>query len=285
MRPRSLRRTVFFIPRSLFSQWPISAKWIPHGLAHGPFHPNHEDVPPDATEEYSFDSSLTLESYLDDFNRKIRPSLKIPSLDDPSKLCAIFFDQATPSRIKELEVMSAFSQRVMSEMLRWWRHLPQDLRTQVRLGSAEAGDDGALAMQLTKAHVLLNPVDDDALAMQTSVDIFSTNGKLIELKAWICIFTELNDYFLRYQTFINQLARLHDQPHDCSVLSATTDLGVITWVKKLFRPSDPLVGDKDLNHESLPVNKSLMSSGASTQRRDFSSNQSILVPRRSTGLF
>ncbi|KAJ7725099.1 hypothetical protein B0H16DRAFT_1895266 [Mycena metata] len=168
-----MSRTVFFKPLPFSGSG--TEQWIPHGLAYRPFHVDHEEIDSEATEACTFAPSSAVEIYLHEFNQTIRPLFKVRSFD--KSICALLTEE---SRIHPpaVRILSAFKDRVMGEMLKFKHDLDKDpeVAKQVRFDEAEAVDDGALAMQLVKA------------------DMLSTHSKLIELKSWVCMFTELHDH-------------------------------------------------------------------------------------------
>ncbi|KAJ6542048.1 hypothetical protein DFH09DRAFT_1393309 [Mycena vulgaris] len=71
--------SVCFIPRP--PNLGSSPEWIPPGLEYGPFYPNFEPVPLDATEQRTIQCSAALELHVSDFYTRIQPILFIPSLE------------------------------------------------------------------------------------------------------------------------------------------------------------------------------------------------------------
>ncbi|KAJ7725094.1 hypothetical protein B0H16DRAFT_286347 [Mycena metata] len=126
----------------------------------------------------------------------------------------------------------------MSEMLKFKHDLDKDpeVAKQVRLDGSEAVDNDVLAMQLVKA------------------DMLFTHGKLIELKAWVCMFTELHNYHVHDDAYMKELIRLHARWHVCSLVPRTIAIEVnsIFGRHNKTSPSDPRGKDSPSENESLP---------------------------------
>ncbi|KAJ7725106.1 hypothetical protein B0H16DRAFT_286533 [Mycena metata] len=136
------RLKVLFTPRP-FSASVGSTEWMPRGLLYGPFHPEHEEIPPDASQEYIFECSDALHSCLREFYRTICPLLTpIPSLENTNMLCAIYAEHISSSRIDALRVLLAFETRLKREVLQSKRCLPgkdPEADKQVALGGFNGG--------------------------------------------------------------------------------------------------------------------------------------------------
>ncbi|KAJ7727934.1 hypothetical protein B0H16DRAFT_1470745 [Mycena metata] len=196
-----MSRTVFFKPLHISED---GTQWIPHGLAYRPFHLDHEEVDSDATEAHTFTPSSALEDCLLEFTQTIRPSLEIPSFE--RSMCALLAESASLAAAEAAGILSAFKERVMGEMLKFKHDLGKDpeVAKQVRLDGPEAVHDDVLAMQLVEA------------------DMLSTHGKLIELKAWVCMFTELHNYHVHDNIYMTELIRLHARWHNSAHYSGDT---------------------------------------------------------------
>ncbi|KAJ7724259.1 hypothetical protein B0H16DRAFT_327216 [Mycena metata] len=199
-RPSMPTLPVHFRPRPWGT---LGTEWLPYGLDSRPFHPDFEPVPSDATERREFQCSATLESYLVEFYHEIRPKLQLPSLEGSPDLCALFASHKSTDQGGMIQNLWAFRVRVMDTMLAWFGTLPADTTAQVVLGT--------------------RGTDQDMLAMRLSVAaMLSMRDELIELKVWVSIFTELNDYFHRWAAYVKDLEERHSKSHFCTYRRSPT---------------------------------------------------------------
>ncbi|KAJ7724203.1 hypothetical protein B0H16DRAFT_1786143 [Mycena metata] len=176
-------RTVYFRPRPPIGM--LGSEYIPQGPDGRFFHQDFEHVPSDATERREFQCSATLESYLVEFYRDIRPKFQFPSLEGSPDLCGLLASHKSDDEIKLGLNIWAFRMRVTKAMLAWMGALPADAVARVQLG------DG------------VGPSDDEILVMGLlNAAMASMRDDLIELKVWASIFEEINDYFGEFQMLL-----------------------------------------------------------------------------------
>lgn len=164
-------RSVFLRPRRVLRKY--GTEWIPRGLQYRPFHLDHEEIPPAATDHRQFDCSPALDTYLIEFYHNIRPLLTIPSFDS-APLCVLYTNYLCVGETEQSEMVIGFRRRLMKDMVDWCRTLPVDVTEMLKLNLQL--DNTHLAMQLMKAH------------------IFSMQSELIELKVWVCLLIELVEF-------------------------------------------------------------------------------------------
>ncbi|KAJ7725091.1 hypothetical protein B0H16DRAFT_1782445 [Mycena metata] len=206
---------------------------MPRGLLYGPFHPEHEEIPPDASQEYVFECSDALHSCLREFYQTICPLLTpIPSLENIDMLCAMYTEHICSARINAVDVLLAFEQRLRRGIFEAKRRLPGKDPKHVALKRG-LDEDIRLARQLSDA------------------DILSMKGVFIALKVWMCLFTRLDRYIVRYNAFLPELIRLHEQLDPWCFLTIN-----FSSTKSKISTSGPRVHEKHAHEDSLPTVKS-----------------------------
>ncbi|KAJ7786026.1 hypothetical protein B0H16DRAFT_1488929 [Mycena metata] len=201
------------------SSTPCGTEWLPFGLEYRPLFP-WDSVPPFDTDEREIECSTTLESYLLDFITLPVPTI-LP-LDHPTGLCGLYARRHSLPENTAYEKAMSFKGCVFDIMLDCYRKLSSEAKKRV----------------VFHLDPFPGPNADDMLAYQlVNADILSIDLKSVELKAWMCLFTELNEYIFRWSAFSDELDRRHSQPHKCSYLfkSAAIELKGI-----FFANSPPL---------------------------------------------
>ncbi|KAJ7757593.1 hypothetical protein B0H16DRAFT_1689601 [Mycena metata] len=174
----------------------LRTAWIPAGLAYAPIHLSHQDPPPELKKEWElldFNCSVTLDRYLVEFHQHILP-LPI-MLDESIDTCTQYVQLESGVHSQCVQILVDFRRRTMEEMVGWWRSLPK-----------------ALAKE--KIPDLRADLDDETVSKRfRHTCMLSMDNSLIELKSWVCMFHQVDNWLRRWPYHQQRVYDRHAEPH------------------------------------------------------------------------
>ncbi|KAJ7757592.1 hypothetical protein B0H16DRAFT_1823952 [Mycena metata] len=215
---------ILYKPRS--SPRPWDAAYIPGGPEYAPVHLSYQDPPPELRNEWDlldFNCSITLDRCLAEYHQEILP---FPFLDESLDTCILYVEMKCGALPEYVQKLSDFRRRTAKESVRWLRSIP-----------SETLDKALVPYKYTEG-------SDEQVIARTMVwcNMRSMDNALIELKSWLCMFYQVEEWLLNGVQF--SVGLVTGAPCANATLShtyATQNTDFVFHANKLFGDTNKLI--------------------------------------------